>query len=447
MSKSHHEEKKKVGMISLGCPKNQVDAEIMLSKISEKYEIVDDAFEADAVIVNTCGFIADAKQEAIDTILEMTELKGEGSVGHVVVTGCLAERYRDEIKEEIPEVDAVVGIGANKDISDILDRVFEGEEVAEYPPKRELPLEGERTLTTPPYTAYIKISEGCSNCCTYCAIPSIRGPFRSRPMENIVDEAKKLSENGVKELVVVAQDTTRYGEDLYGENRLCDLLKELCKIESLVWIRLLYCYPDRITDELLETIAENEKILNYIDLPLQHCNGKILAAMNRTGDSESLTALINKIRERIPDVVIRTTLITGFPGEGDGEFEELAEFINEIEFDRLGCFAYSAEEGTKAAELPDQVDEDVKKHRAELIMQDQYGIVECKNNECIGKTFDVLVEGYDGYTDSYYGRTYMDAPDVDASVSFTCEDELNDGDFVKVKIFDVSDYDLIGEAL
>lgn len=447
MSKSHHEEKKKVGMISLGCPKNQVDAEIMLSKISEKYEIVDDAFEADAVIVNTCGFIADAKQEAIDTILEMTELKGEGSVKHVVVTGCLAERYRDEIKKEIPEVDAVVGIGANKDIGDILDRVFEEEEVSEYPPKKELPLEGERILTTPPYTAYIKISEGCSNCCTYCAIPSIRGHFRSRTIESIVEEAKTLAENGVKELVVVAQDTTRYGEDLYGENRLCDLLKELCKIESLVWIRLLYCYPDRITDELLETIAENEKILNYIDLPLQHCNGKILSAMNRTGDRESLTALINKIREKIPDVVIRTTFITGFPGEGEEEFEDLAEFINEIEFERLGCFAYSAEEGTKAAELPDQVDEDVKKHRAELIMQDQYGIVECKNNECIGKTLDVLVEGYDGYTDSYYGRSYMDAPDVDASVSFTSKEELNDGDFVKVKIFDVSDYDLIGEAL
>lgn len=434
-------------MISLGCPKNQVDAEIMLSKISEKYEIVDDAYEADAVIVNTCGFIADAKQEAIDTILEMTELKNEGGVKYVIVTGCLAERYRDEIKEEIPEVDAVVGIGADKDIGEILDRVFEGEEVAEYPPKSELPLEGERILTTPPYTAYIKISEGCSNCCTYCAIPSIRGPFRSRTIESIVQEAESLAENGVRELVVVAQDTTRYGEDIYGENKLCDLLRELCKIESLVWIRLLYCYPDRITDELLDTIAENEKILNYIDLPLQHCNGKILAAMNRRGDRESLTALINKIRERIPDVVIRTTFITGFPGEGEEEFEELAEFINEIEFDRLGCFAYSAEEGTKAAELPDQVDEDVKKHRAELIMQDQYGIVECKNNECIGKTFDVLVEGYDGYTDSYYGRTYMDAPDVDASVSFTCEDELNDGDFVKVKIFDVSDYDLIGEAL
>ncbi len=447
MSKSHHEEKKKVGMISLGCPKNQVDAEIMLSKIADKYEIVDDAYEADAVIVNTCGFIADAKQEAIDTILEMTELKNEGGVKYVIVTGCLAERYRDEIKEEIPEVDAVVGIGADKDIGEILDRVFEAEEVSEYPPKKELPLEGERILTTPPYTAYIKISEGCSNCCTYCAIPSIRGPFRSRTIESIVQEAESLAENGVRELVVVAQDTTRYGEDLYGENKLCDLLGELCKIESLVWIRLLYCYPDRITDELLDTIAKNEKILNYIDLPLQHCNGKILAAMNRRGDRKSLTALINKIRERIPDVVIRTTFITGFPGESEEEFEELAEFINEIEFDRLGCFAYSAEEGTKAAELPDQVDEDVKKHRAELIMQDQYGIVECKNNECIGKTFDVLVEGYDGYTDSYYGRSYMDAPDVDASVSFTCEDELSDGDFVKVKIFDVSDYDLIGEAL
>lgn len=440
-------DKKKIGLISLGCAKNQVDAEMMLSALSEKYEIVDDAYEADAVIVNTCGFIADAKREAIDTILEMTELKGEKGSGHVIVTGCLAQRYKDEIKKEIPEVDGVIGIGANGEIPELLEKIFAGEEVLEFPPKKNMPLEGERILTTPPYTAYIKISEGCSNCCTYCAIPSIRGPFRSRTIESVADEAKRLAENGVKELVVVAQDTTRYGEDIYGENRLCDLLRELCKIEGIRWIRLLYCYPDRISDELLEVMAANEKILNYIDLPLQHCDKNILSAMNRTGSREELTALLKKIREKVPGVVIRTTFITGFPGEGEEEFEELSEFINEVEFDRLGCFAYSPEEGTKAAEFENQVEEDVKKHRAELIMQDQYGIVECKNHECIGKTFEVLVESYDGYTDSYYGRTYMDAPDVDGGVEFTSEADLDEGDFVSVKIFDVSDYDLIGEAV
>lgn len=440
-------DKKKIGLISLGCAKNQVDAEMMLSALSDKYEIVDDAYEADAVIVNTCGFIADAKREAIDTILEMTELKGEKGSGHVIVTGCLAQRYKDEIKREIPEVDGVIGIGANGELPGLLEKIFAGEEVLEFPPKKNMPLEGGRILTTPPYTAYIKISEGCSNCCTYCAIPSIRGPFRSRTIESVTEEAKRLAENGVKELVVVAQDTTRYGEDIYGENKLCCLLRELSEIDGIRWIRLLYCYPDRISDELLELMASNDKILNYIDLPLQHCNKDILSAMNRTGSREELTSLLNKIREKVPGVVIRTTFITGFPGEGEKEFEDLSEFINEVEFDRLGCFAYSPEEGTKAAEFENQVEEDIKKHRAELIMQDQYGIVECKNHECIGKTFEVLVEGYDGYTDSYYGRTYMDAPDVDGGVEFTSKEDLNDGDFVSVKIFDVSDYDLIGEAV
>lgn len=435
-------------MISLGCPKNQVDAEIMLSKIAEKYDIVNDAYEADAVIINTCGFIGDAKQEAIDTVLEMAELKNDGTISKIIVTGCLAQRYREAVSEEMPEVDAVLGIGANGDIVEALDRVFEEERLNLFPPKNQLPLCGERMLTTPPYTAYIKISEGCSNCCSYCAIPSIRGGFRSRPIEDIVAEAEKLAKNGVKELVVVAQDTTRYGEELYGENKLCELLRKICTIDGIRWIRLLYCYPDRISDELLDTIAANEKILNYIDLPLQHCNERVLSAMNRSGNRAELTALIKKIRAKIPDIVIRTTFITGFPGETEEEFEDLCEFVNETEFDRLGCFAYSPEEGTKAAEMPDQIEENVKIHRAELILQDQYGIVECKNRERLGNIYEVLVEGYDAYTDSYYGRSYMDAPEVDGSVLFTSDKELSEGDFVSVKVFDISDdYDLVGEAL
>ena len=438
----------KVGMISLGCPKNQVDAEHMLAMMdAEGWEIVDYVDGCDVVIVNTCGFIDDAKKEAIENILDMVELKKEGVISKIIVTGCLAQRYKDEIVKEIPEVDAVVGIGANGDIIKTVEEVMSGVDTIEkYPPQCELPLEGQRILTTPQYWAYLKIGEGCSNRCTYCTIPSIRGNMRSRSMENVIDEAKQLAELGVKELILIAQDTTSYGLDLYGELKLPELLNELCKIDSIEWIRLLYCYPDRITDELIETMKNQEKIVNYIDLPLQHADDKILKAMNRRGDQALIRSVISKLRSEIPDVVIRTTFILGFPDEGEEEFETLAEFVNEIEFDRLGVFTFSPQEGTPAYDMDNQVEDDVKTRRGEVIMQDQYSIMEEKNNEKIGKTYKVVVEDYDGYSDSYTGRTYMDAPEIDGLVKFTSHKDLDIGDFVDVEIFDIEDYDLIGEA-
>lgn len=438
----------KIGMISLGCPKNQVDAEHMLALMdAEGWEIVDYVDGCDAVIVNTCGFIDDAKKEAIENILDMVELKKEGVISKIIVTGCLAQRYKDEIVKEIPEVDAVIGIGANGDIIKTVEEVMSGVDTIEnYPPQCDLPLEGQRILTTPHYWAYLKIGEGCSNRCTYCTIPSIRGNMRSRSMENVIDEAKQLAESGVKELILIAQDTTSYGLDLYGELKLPELLNELCKIDSIEWIRLLYCYPDRITDELIETMKNQEKVVNYIDLPLQHADDKILKAMNRRGDQALIRNVISKLRTEIPDIVIRTTFIVGFPGEGEEEFETLAEFVNEIEFDRLGVFTFSPQEGTPAFDMEDQVDEDIKTRRGEVIMQDQYSIMEEKNNEKIGKTYRVVVEDYDGYSDSYTGRTYMDAPEIDGLVKFTSHKDLDIGDFVDVEIFDVEDYDLIGEV-
>ena len=438
----------KVGMISLGCPKNQVDAEHMLALIDAAgCEIVDYVNGCDVVIVNTCGFIDDAKKEAIENILDMVELKKEGIISKIIVTGCLAQRYKDEIVTEIPEVDAVVGIGANGDIVKTIEEVMSGVDTIEkYPPRCDLPLEGQRILTTPQYWAYLKIGEGCSNRCTYCTIPSIRGNMRSRSMENVIEEAKQLAESGVKELILIAQDTTSYGLDLYGELKLPELLNELCKIDSIEWIRLLYCYPDRITDELIETMKKQDKVVNYIDLPLQHADDKILKAMNRRGDQAMIRNVIEKLRTEIPDVVIRTTFIVGFPGEGEDEFENLAVFVNEIEFDRLGVFTFSAQEGTPAYDMEDQVEEDVKTRRGEIIMQDQYSIMEEKNNEKIGKTYKVIVEDYDGYSDSYTGRTYMDAPEIDGLVRFTSDRDLDIGDFAEVEIFDVEDYDLIGEV-
>ena len=438
----------KIGMISLGCPKNQVDAEHMLALMdAEGWEIVDYVDGCDAVIVNTCGFIDDAKKEAIENILDMVELKKEGVISKIIVTGCLAQRYKDEIVKEIPEVDAVIGIGANGDIIKTVEEVMSGVDTIEnYPPQCDLPLEGQRILTTPHYWAYLKIGEGCSNRCTYCTIPSIRGNMRSRSMENVIDEAKQLAESGVKELILIAQDTTSYGLDLYGELKLPELLNELCKIDSIEWIRPLYGYPDRITDELIETMKNQEKVVNYIDLPLQHADDKILKAMNRRGDQALIRNVISKLRTEIPDVVIRTTFIVGFPGEGEEEFETLAEFVNEIEFDRLGVFTFSPQEGTPAFDMEDQVDEDIKTRRGEVIMQDQYSIMEEKNNEKIGKTYRVVVEDYDGYSDSYTGRTYMDAPEIDGLVKFTSHKDLDIGDFVDVEIFDVEDYDLIGEV-
>ena len=438
----------KIGIISLGCPKNQVDAERMLAQFDKNgYEIADCYEGVDAVIVNTCGFIDAAKQEAIENILEMAQLKEEGIVRKIIVTGCLAQRYKDEILKEIPEVDAIVGIGANGDIVDVVKKTIEGESVYEMPENTKLPLVGERLLTTPEHWAYLKIADGCSNRCTYCSIPSIRGDFRSVEFETLVDEAKALAAAGTKELILIAQDTTNYGIDLYGKLRLPELLDALCEIDGIEWIRMLYCYPDKITDELIETMAKQPKVLHYIDLPLQHADDGMLKAMNRRGDSAYLREVIAKIRAAMPDAVIRTTFIVGFPGEGEKEFENLAEFVNEIEFDRLGCFSFSPQEGTPAFDFENQVEEDVKLRRGEIIMQDQLEIVTVKNNERIGKTYRVIVEDYDGYSDSYSGRTYMDAPEIDGRISFTTDRHYEVGEFADVMIIGVNDYDLIGKDI
>ncbi|MCQ4021983.1 MULTISPECIES: 30S ribosomal protein S12 methylthiotransferase RimO [unclassified Ruminococcus] len=436
----------RVGMVSLGCAKNQVDAEMLLFSLRQAgYQIVNEASLADVAIVNTCGFIEQAKQESIDEILELAQLKKEGKIKAIIVTGCLAERYKDEVIKELYEVDAVVGIGDNANIALTVDRVLNGEKVTAFPNKLCLPLEGGRLQSTPPYYAYLKISEGCDNCCTYCAIPLIRGKFRSRKMEALIDEANNLAEKGVQELIIIAQDTTRYGEDLYGKPVLDRLLRELVKIDKLKWIRLLYCYPDRITDNLLDTIAENDKILKYIDLPLQHCNKNVLKAMNRRGSAEQLEALIEKIRTKIPGVVLRTTLITGFPGESEQDFEELSEFVGKIKFERLGCFAYSREEGTPAAEMENQIDEEIKLKRQDIIMEQQQGIMYEYCQSLIGKSITVLCEGFDRYAECYFGRSAADSPDVDGKVFFTTNGaKPQPGDFVTVKIDDCLSCDPIG---
>ncbi|MBR5246111.1 MAG: 30S ribosomal protein S12 methylthiotransferase RimO [Clostridia bacterium] len=439
---------KKIGMISLGCPKNQVDAEIMLSKLQNGgFEIVNDPMEADIVIVNTCGFIEDAKRESIENILDMISYKEDSENLKVLVTGCLAERYQAEIFKEIPETDAVIGIGANEDICEICDRIINGEKVELFPPKTDLKIEGDRILTTPPYSAYIKIAEGCSNHCTYCAIPSIRGEFRSRTSESILEEAQKLANEGVKELIVVAQDTTRYGEDLYGKNALVPLLKALSNVDGIEWIRLLYLYPERIDDALIDEIANNEKIVKYMDIPLQHCNKNVLKRMNRHGDKESLTALLNKIREKIEGITIRTTFIAGFPGETEEEFNELCEFVDDMRFERMGCFAYSEEEGTPAAMLDGMMDFEIRQERADIINERQNIILDEINDGLIGKVLATIVEGYDSYTDSYYGRTYMDAPEIDTQIYFTYGFELLEGDIVEVEVINVVDGELTGEVI
>ena len=436
----------KAGIVSLGCAKNQVDAEMLLYSLKERgFTIVNDPSKADAVIVNTCGFIDSAKQESIDEIIELGKLKREGTIKAIIVTGCLAERYQNDITKQLYEVDAAIGIGANGKIADVTLAALEGKKTELFPDKLNLPLSGGRIQSTPPYTAYLKVSEGCDNCCTYCAIPLIRGKFRSRPIEDVLEEAKELAAHGVVELNVIAQDTTRYGEDLYGKPQTARLLSELCKIDGFKWIRLLYCYPDRVTDELIDVIAREDKIVNYIDIPLQHCNGEILKNMNRRGNRQSLTALLNKIRDRIPDVIFRSTFITGFPGETEEQFEELAEFAGEIKFQRLGCFPYSIEEDTKAAEFPDQIDEETKQKRADIIMEHQQSIMAEYSESLIGTEVEVLVEGWDRIAGCWFGRTYADAPEVDGCVFFTAEGKKPViGDFVTVKVEDCTGIDPVG---
>ncbi|MER2148329.1 MAG: 30S ribosomal protein S12 methylthiotransferase RimO [Ruminococcus sp.] len=440
---------KKVGIVSLGCAKNQVDAEMLLFTLRGRgYTIVDDPAKADAVIVNTCGFIDSAKQESIDEIIELGNLKREGKIKAIIVTGCLAERYQDEITKQLYEIDAAVGIGANEQIADVVDQVLGGNGTLElFPDKLDLPLEGGRVLSTPFYTAYLKIAEGCDNKCTFCAIPMIRGKFRSRKIENLIEEAKGLAADGVRELNIIAQDTTRYGEDLYGKPSLDKLLTELCKIDGLHWIRVLYCYPDSITDELIDVMAREEKIVNYIDLPLQHCNSEILRKMHRRGDRASLTALLNKMREKIPNVIFRSTFITGFPGETEEQFEELAEFAKEMNFQRLGCFAYSQEEGTPAAKMPDQLDDDVKQQRADIIMEHQQQVMAEYCESLLDTDIEVLVEGFDRLAECWYGRTYADAPEVDGCVFFTSPKKPQIGSFVTVHITDYLGCDPYGEII
>lgn len=438
----------KVGMVSLGCSKNLVDSERMLYKLRKNgYELVTEPGLADVAVVNTCGFIQSAKEEAIETILELAALKSDGTLKKIIITGCLTERYKEEVADQFPEVDAVIGIGNNKDIVDVLDRVLKDERIVEFAPKLDAELTGERIISTLPFFSYLKVAEGCSNCCTYCAIPQIRGKFRSVPMEDVLAEAKWLADNGVTELVVIAQDTSRYGEDLYGESKLPELLRELCRIDGLKWIRTLYCYPERITDELLDTIASEEKLVKYLEIPIQHCDGDILSRMNRWGDEEKLEALFAHIREKVPGVILRTTLITGFPGETEEQFNRLAEFVQRVRFDRLGCFPFSAEEGTKAAGFPDQVEPEVASHRAEIIMEQQLEISYDNNKSLMDCELEAVVEGFDRFGECWFGRSRNDAPDIDGKVFFTSDKPLAVGEYVRIRVTDTLDYDLIGEVI
>lgn len=440
----------KIAMVSLGCAKNQVDAEQMMAKIVEKgYAFVEEAGLADIALVNTCGFIQSAKEEAIGWIMELIDLKNEGRIKHIVVTGCLSERYREQFVKEFPEVDAVVGISEYGRICEILDMVTAGERVCCFGVKESHSMEGKRILSTLPHYAYMRIADGCDNCCTYCAIPQIRGRFRSRPIENIVDEARLLAADGVKELVIVAQDTTRYGLDLYGKLALPELLDKLCEIDGFKWIRLLYCYPERITDELINCIKRQDKIVKYLDIPMQHCDGGILKRMNRRGDEKFLRELVAKLRAEIPGITLRTTFITGFPGETEEQFNALGDFAQDMRFERMGCFAYSEEEYTPAAGFPDMVEEEVREHRKEILEEQQDARVAELYGSMTGSETEVVVEGYDRYLEHYFGRSAMFAPEIDGMIYFRAPKSrgLKIGDFVRIKILDVVDNNLIGEVI
>ena len=401
----------KVGMVSLGCPKNQMDAELMLAKLKQAgYTLTAEAGLADVVIVNTCGFIEDAKKESIEQILEFAQLKKEGRIRRIIVTGCLAERYQKELADELPECDGVLGLGGNGDIVQAVETVMEGAPVVRFPDKGCWPLDGDRVQTTPEFFAYLRVGDGCSNRCAYCAIPSIRGPLRSREMDTLVQEARGLAASGVKELVLVAQDTTLYGVDRDGKKHLPELLDRLCEIEGLRWIRLLYCYPEHITDELLDTMARQPKVLPYMDIPIQHADGGVLSAMNRPGDEDSLRGLISRIRQKVPGIVLRTTVMVGFPGETPQQFERLCAFVRDMRFERLGCFAFSPEEGTPAATMPGQIPQEEKQRRRDIIMQEQALVAARHNESQIGRTLEVLVESYDRYAGCWFGRSAADAP-------------------------------------
>ena len=436
----------KVGMVSLGCSKNQVDGEIMLSLIQrDGYELCVDAEQCDVVIINTCAFIEDAKRESIENILEFCELKRQGVIKAVVVTGCLAERYQQELVTEIPEADVILGIGRNTDIVNAIDQALQGERVVEFAPKDELVMDAERVLTNAPYYAYIKLADGCDNRCTYCAIPNIRGRFRSRKMENILEEVRRFAAQGVTEMNLVAQDTTRYGEDIYGKLMLPELIREVCKVDGVHWVRILYCYPQRVTDELLEVMASEPKVVKYMDVPVQHASGRILKAMNRRDDYDYLRNLMQKIREKIPGVVLRTTFITGFPGETEEDFAEMTRLVKEVKFERVGCFTYSPEDGTPAYSMPEQIDEETKRRRADIVMSEQLAIAEEFARSWIGRELEVVVEGLNEETGIYYGRSYMDAPDIDTRVYFDSPYEHETGEYVMVTVTGSQGYDLVAE--
>ncbi len=435
----------KIGFVSLGCSKNLVDTEVMLHKInSAGYEIVSEDIDADIIVVNTCGFIESAKQESIDNILDLAWLKENRSLKGIIATGCLTERYREQVFEQMPEVDAIIGVGSLDKIVDAIRAVERGERYSSFEDKSTCPLGGDRVLTTPEYTAYLKIAEGCDNRCTYCAIPLIRGGLRSRPIEDIVNEAKDLEALGVKELNLVAQDTTRYGLDLYGEYKLAELVRAITDSTSIPWIRLLYCYPDKITDELVRELRTNDRLVKYMDIPIQHISDSVLTRMNRHGDKRTITDAIRRLRKSVLGITLRTTAMVGFPGETEKDFEELCEFIKETEFDRFGAFTFSPEEGTAAAEMDGQIDGQVKQDRYDALMAIQLDISSRLNEKKVGKTVTVLSEGFDAVAQTHYGRSAADAPDVDGRVYFSSKRRVPEGEFIKVKITESLDYDLFG---
>lgn len=439
----------KVLFVSLGCDKNLVDSEMMLGILSNKgYTITDDETQADVIVVNTCCFIHDAKEESVAQILEMADLKKEGNAKVLVVTGCMAEKYRAEILEEIPEVDAVLGTNSFDEIAAAIEKALGGERMIEMKELKSFPeVEANRLVTTGGHYAYLKIAEGCDKHCTYCIIPSLRGDYRSIPMEELLKEANRLVDFGVEEIILVAQETTVYGEDIYGKKKLPTLLKELSKIEELKWIRILYCYPEEITDELIQTIKEEDKVVDYLDLPIQHCNDEILKKMGRRTSKKQLVDIITKLRKEIPDICLRTSLITGFPGETREQHGELLDFVEEMKFDRLGVFTYSKEDDTPAAQLPDQIDEAIKLNRQEELMELQQTIAFKASEDMIGKEILVMIEGKIVEDDAYVGRTYKDAPGVDGLIFVNTDAYLDSGDFVKVRVSEALDYDLIGELV
>ena len=435
--------------ISLGCDKNLADSETMLGMLASRgYQIVDEEEKADVIIVNTCCFIHDAMEESIETILQMAEYKKSGSLKALVVTGCMAERYREEITKEIPEVDAVLGTASYGHILDAVDEALKGHSYLMMEPLNTLPIiETHRLVTTGGHYAYLKIAEGCDKHCTYCIIPKLRGNFRSVPMDHLIKEAEQLAADGVKELILVAQETTLYGKDLYGEKKLPELLHKLCQISGIRWIRILYCYPEEITEELIQTMKEEPKICHYLDLPIQHASDGILKRMGRRTSKEELVHIISRLREEIPDIILRTTLITGFPGETQEQHEELMDFVDEMEFDRLVVFTYSPEEGTPAASMPDQIEESIKEDRRAELMELQQEIAFEQAEDMVGKEVLVMIEGKVADENAYVGRTYKDAPNVDGLIFVNTDAELMSGDFAKVKVTGACEYDLIGELM